>query len=300
MIQDTEDYLQPGLAFLSDPETYRELKSDTSTEMAHKANDLFERLHRQGMLTRYTATAHSAKLKELRQQRMYFLKKVHKTPLKLRPILSCCSGPTQGISKLANTILSNYLDTVPSLVSSSTQVLKHTGTTETTQHRRTTHVSNHGREQSVPIHSSSAWHQLRSTTCYAHLPSHLQRQSKKEHGERHAQLDLEGKHHRICRKALPTTQGSGNGNTSEVHRRHPGHLGKQSSRNEQPGIPLQWQDGHHTVQVGSIHAVHQLPGHHDLQGLQVQRRGKTRRQTLQQSDRTLLVPPLLLGSLYQH
>ena len=238
MIQDTEDYLQPGLAFLSDPETYRELESDTSTEMAHKANDLLERLHRQGMLTRYTAAAHSAKLKELRQQRMYFLKKVYKTPLKLRPILSCCSGPTQGISKLANTILSNYLDTVPSLVSSSTQVLKHTGTTETTQHRRTTHVSNHGREQSVPIHSSSAWHQLRSTTCYAHLPSHLQRQSKKEHGERHAQLDLEGKHHRICRKALPTTQGSGNGNTSEVHRRHPGHLGKQSSRNEQPGIPL--------------------------------------------------------------
>ena len=123
VIQDTEDYLQQGLAFLSDPETYRELESDTSTETAHKANDLLERLHRQGMLTRYTATAHSAKLEELRQQRMYFLKKVHKTPHKLRPIVSCCSGPTQGISKLANTTLSNYLDTVPSLVSSSTQVI---------------------------------------------------------------------------------------------------------------------------------------------------------------------------------
>ena len=94
-----------------------------STEMAHKANELLERLHRQGMLTRYTATAHSAKLEELRQQRMYFFKKVHKTPQKLRPIVSCCSGPTQGISKLANTILSNYLDMVPSLVSSSTQVI---------------------------------------------------------------------------------------------------------------------------------------------------------------------------------
>ncbi len=54
---------------------------------------------------------------------MYFLRKVHKIPHQLRPIVSCCSGPTQKLSQLANHILRNYLGTVPSLITSSTQVI---------------------------------------------------------------------------------------------------------------------------------------------------------------------------------
>jgi len=55
---------------------------------------------------------------------MYFLRKVHKSPHQLRPIVSCCSGPTQKLSQLANNLLRDYLHSVPSLIASSTQVIK--------------------------------------------------------------------------------------------------------------------------------------------------------------------------------
>jgi len=75
------------------------------------------------MLTQYTSDTYSTPLDLIRTQRMYFLHKVHKTPHQLRPIVSCCGGPTQKLSQLTNNLLRDYLHTVPSLVTSSTQVI---------------------------------------------------------------------------------------------------------------------------------------------------------------------------------
>ncbi len=63
---------------------------------------------------------HMMDLENVRPQRLYFLRKVHKSPHQLRPIVSCCGGPTQKLSQLANNILRDHLHSVPSLVSSST------------------------------------------------------------------------------------------------------------------------------------------------------------------------------------
>ena len=123
MVQDTEDYVQQGLRFLNDPEVYMELEEDPSTTTANAANEMLDKYNRSGRISSFTAKAHKTDLTNLREQRMYFLRKVHKTPHKLRPIVSCCSGPTQGVSKLTNTILSAFLDTVPSLIKNSTQVI---------------------------------------------------------------------------------------------------------------------------------------------------------------------------------
>ena len=120
VVQDTADYNHLGLQFLRNPESYEELETDPSMDTAKKANEMLDKFKRAGRLPSYTAEAHKTDLTNLREQRMYFLKKVHKTPHKLRPIVSCCSGPTQGLSKLTNTILSGYLDSVPSLVKNST------------------------------------------------------------------------------------------------------------------------------------------------------------------------------------
>ncbi len=76
-----------------------------------------------GMLTQYTSDRYSTPLDLVRTQRMYFLRKVHKTPHQLRSIMSCCGGPTQKLSQLTNNLLRDYLHTVPSLVTSSTQVI---------------------------------------------------------------------------------------------------------------------------------------------------------------------------------
>ncbi len=60
----------------------------------------------------------------MRPQRLYWLRKVHKNPHKLRPIVSCCSGPTQKLSQLCNNLLKVHLDSVQSLVTSSTEVIR--------------------------------------------------------------------------------------------------------------------------------------------------------------------------------
>ena len=50
---------------------------------------------------------------------MYFLKKIHKNPMGVRPICSASSGPTEGLSKIVETILQPIVPTLPSFVKDS-------------------------------------------------------------------------------------------------------------------------------------------------------------------------------------
>ncbi len=108
---------------LSDKETYLELEEDPSKDTAEKANELISKHRASGLISKHTADSHIMQLENVRSQRMYFLRKVHKNPHQLRPIVSCNSGPTEKISKLANNILKDYLSNVPALVTSTTQVI---------------------------------------------------------------------------------------------------------------------------------------------------------------------------------
>ncbi len=123
MVMDTVQYLQEGLKELANPDTYVELDSDVTQATATRANELLVKYKDLGMLSKYTCDRYSTPLDTVRTQRMYFLRKVHKTPHQLRPIVSCCGGPTQKLSQLTNDLLRDYLHGVPSLVSSSTQVI---------------------------------------------------------------------------------------------------------------------------------------------------------------------------------
>ncbi len=123
VIMDTKEYLREGLEHLSDKETYLELEEDPSKDTAEKANELISKHRASGLISKHTADSHTMQLENVRSQRMYFLRKVHKNPHQLRPIVSCNSGPTEKISKLANNILKDYLRNVPALVTSTTQVI---------------------------------------------------------------------------------------------------------------------------------------------------------------------------------
>ena len=82
VVQDNTDYIDQGLKFLRDPEIYLELEEDPSMETATRANELLDKFNRASRLSRYTTEAHKTDLANLREQRMYFLRKVHKTPHK--------------------------------------------------------------------------------------------------------------------------------------------------------------------------------------------------------------------------
>ena len=71
VVQDTKDYLEQGLAFLSDPETYEEIQ-DVSSLTAQKANDILAKYKAMGQLNNYTVGEHRMDTENLREQRMYF------------------------------------------------------------------------------------------------------------------------------------------------------------------------------------------------------------------------------------
>ncbi len=124
VVMDTKDYLSEGLKELADKSTYMELESDPTAEITDASNAILDKYHGIGMINKYTRDKYFTSIDDVRTQRMYFLRKVHKSPHQLRPIVSCCSGPTQKLSQLTNNLLRDYLHSVPSLIVSSTQVIK--------------------------------------------------------------------------------------------------------------------------------------------------------------------------------
>ncbi len=125
VIQDTKTYLEEGLRELQDVNTYQEIQEDTYQETARQANQLVADYHfEKKLLSVFEKTKYTTNLTEVRPQRLYWLRKVHKSPNQLRPIVSCCSGPTQKLSQLCNSYLRDYLQNVPSLDTSSTEVVR--------------------------------------------------------------------------------------------------------------------------------------------------------------------------------
>lgn len=83
VVMDTAQYIEEGYAHLSDTSTYKILEEDPSWSIAQEANDILATHHKAGTITNYDLTNSITLQAELRTQRMYFLRKVHKTPHKL-------------------------------------------------------------------------------------------------------------------------------------------------------------------------------------------------------------------------
>ena len=57
-------------------------------------------------------------------QIIYFLPKIHKDPLKIRPIVSCTNGPTETASAFLDKILQLYMKKVKSYISNSADLIR--------------------------------------------------------------------------------------------------------------------------------------------------------------------------------
>ena len=62
-------------------------------------------------------------MKKVRTQRMYFLKKLHKTPHGIRPIVSGCSEPTEHVSSFLDHIIKPLVPTMPSYIKDSPHLI---------------------------------------------------------------------------------------------------------------------------------------------------------------------------------
>ena len=122
MIEDREDYIQNAYEHLNNPTVYQELDNDDSEKHKQIINQKLERLHTAGLI-QSNWFEYCKPPKKHRTSRLYFLKKIHKNPMSIRPIVSSCNSITENISKFIDTWLQPYVQTLPSFIKDTTDFI---------------------------------------------------------------------------------------------------------------------------------------------------------------------------------
>ena len=123
VLEDKEEYLTAGSLHLSNTTIYDQSTTDRTVEVTHKANWAVRHYNSLGTINNYVSKQLWTDPETVRTQRMYFLKKIHKSPPGLRPIVSASSGPTEKVSGYLVKLLAPHLEDIKSLVKNSQEVV---------------------------------------------------------------------------------------------------------------------------------------------------------------------------------
>ena len=123
VIIDRNTYIEEGLQHLADVKTYSPSREDRTEEIAHMANWAICHFNNLKVINNYQKNQLITDVSQVRTQQMYFLRKVHKHPHRLRPIVSASSGPTEKISGFLTKLLAPHLEDIQSLVRNSIDVV---------------------------------------------------------------------------------------------------------------------------------------------------------------------------------
>lgn len=122
-ILDTAQYVAEGFEHLKDPTTYEQITADYSKNLTIAINKFLARSRTKKIITQLTHQALHCDPDNTRTQKIYFLRKVHKTPHGLRPIVSGVQGPTETISAFIDTLLRKHIPNCHHVVENSTQMI---------------------------------------------------------------------------------------------------------------------------------------------------------------------------------
>ena len=121
VIENTEDYIQTGIEHLENTSIYEKLVSDPTFQLSDDIQNFVDTLHQGGFIDEHT---HSfLKVEEPRTQQMYFLKKLHKTPIAVRPIVSGVNGLTEKLSAFLDYHLQPVVTKTPSFLKNTKELL---------------------------------------------------------------------------------------------------------------------------------------------------------------------------------
>ena len=122
VVMDTTHYTQLAWQHLRDPNVYERLDRDPTEEMTKNFNNYLEQTLKDGIIN--DEVAESLRLPStIEIQTIYFVPKTHKTPLKVRPIVSSTNGPTSRASAYLDRILQPFMRQVPSYVRNSMDII---------------------------------------------------------------------------------------------------------------------------------------------------------------------------------
>ena len=120
------------MSHLNDPNVYKPLREDISLILKEQIIDKLGALKRNGFL-KQTWFDFCKPPKHTRTSRLYFLKKIHKNPMGIRPIVSSCNSITEPISQFVDKWLQPHVKTLPSYLKDTTEFLKLIETTKLPQ-----------------------------------------------------------------------------------------------------------------------------------------------------------------------
>ena len=123
VVMSTSQYLRLAYNHLNDNKTYQLLNKDPTKEVAQQYTLYLQTCKEEGLIS---ADLHDKLTppEDVHTQRMYFLPKVHKTPLKLRPIVSATNGPTEKASEYIDKQLQPYMTQVKSYFKNSEELIE--------------------------------------------------------------------------------------------------------------------------------------------------------------------------------
>ena len=122
VVQKRTDYIKLALEHLNDPFTYKELDGDPTKSICRGINQLLQVFLKKDLLSKKMVDFCSPP-KKARLARLYFLRKIHKNPMGIRPIVSSCEGPTENISQFIDYWLQPIMKALPSFLKDTTQLI---------------------------------------------------------------------------------------------------------------------------------------------------------------------------------
>jgi len=122
-VETTERYIQDGLEHLSDKAVYKRIEKDISPELHQKIKIFINHCFNRGLINHevYSFLNHC---EQPRTPFIYFLKKLHKTPISVRPIVSNINSPTVLLSQFMDILLKPLVESKLHILKNSIQVIK--------------------------------------------------------------------------------------------------------------------------------------------------------------------------------
>lgn len=115
VVQDRCDYITEAMKHLNDPKTYKQLQENTTHKLKEIINTKLETLYKNGVLLKHWYQF----CKPPQNHRTSFLKKIHKNPMGICPIVLSCESITERISQFVDKWLQPYVKSLPSYVKDS-------------------------------------------------------------------------------------------------------------------------------------------------------------------------------------
>ena len=122
VVQDRSEYIAKAMKHLNDETTYQPLRENITHKLKDLINNKLQFLRKNGFLREPWYQFCKPPTKH-RTSKIYFLKKIHKNPMGIRPIVSSCDSITEKISQFVDKWLQPYVRNLPSYVKDTTEFI---------------------------------------------------------------------------------------------------------------------------------------------------------------------------------